>query len=442
MAKFKSWLQTKLSPSEPRRSPGHGQTSAAYQRAANTGSSTTTVFSKSNTSTAYAGSTTTTVLQKPNKHANTSTHARHSIKLKAWAPKATEGLKTPPSASAVADKSFATDEQRAQSLIQYHGTAQKALVWAVERNHKRAIQCLLDRGVKDADPVNFSRCLSVVIGFDDKPLLLRLVDAARDSGDLLTLMRYPDFLYLVDQNVDPGTMTAMLGDLSVTGKDEVMCVAVEHGQNNVVRTLLTHDVDPNRCFNGGSILPMAVSKESGLVVDTLLLHHQTDVNAPGKTYAYQRGHVPAIKVAVTLKTDTLLKSILNGRSVDVNKKDSEGNTALHEAARLGSLNCVQHLLARGADPVAKNDKMQQAVHVAGELGHAACFNHFRTRIGLPAVTAQVFSKDPSSRSGPVNRQMDRRDVPIQNTLWPDRVIYDRRTGERRILPPSEPAYWY
>lgn len=376
-------------------------------------------------------------------------------------------------ASAHGAKKFKTEEKRAQSLIKYHGSAQNALVWAVEKKHQRAISCLLDHGINDAEPAGFRRCLSFSLQQSDHVLLGGLLDAARRSDRLKELLTDSDLLRMVAQNTDNGQLVSLLEGLDGHGKRLVMLTAVEYTISNIVPTLLKIGTDPNDCFYGRSILPRAVLSGYMDNVSALLNFAGTNVNALAKARQNEDCLRPAIEVAAAVqnipaleqllkrgdidvnladsqgnfaivaaaKTGTDIRALallLKHGDIDVNKANSQGNTALHVAAKSGSVRIVKLLLENGANPVRKNLKKKQAIQVAGDEGNEAVFNYFRKSIGLPPVTAEKDNAD----GWYVQSSTGIRRLVVRNTLWPDREVRDRRTGEVRIVTPSEPVYWY
>jgi len=55
---------------------------------------------------------------------------------------------------------------------------------------------------------------------------------------------------------------------------------------------------------------------------------------------------------------------------DVNARQRDGFTPLHEAAQNGDGELVEYLLARGADPAAKLDDGRAVADLARDHGHA------------------------------------------------------------------------
>ncbi len=62
--------------------------------------------------------------------------------------------------------------------------------------------------------------------------------------------------------------------------------------------------------------------------------------------------------------------LLLSQKLDANTQDRDGDTALHDAARFGHAECVDVLVAAGADKSIKNKKGETASDVAEANGHA------------------------------------------------------------------------
>ena len=81
----------------------------------------------------------------------------------------------------------------------------------------------------------------------------------------------------------------------------------------------------------------------------------------------QRGADPDIRSRVGRSTFSMagprMADILGERITPKMKPDTSGNTALHHAARMGHVASVKRLLARGADPSARNAKGETPLHL-------------------------------------------------------------------------------
>ncbi|KAI4159356.1 MAG: hypothetical protein LQ342_006612 [Letrouitia transgressa] len=541
ISKLKIWLKAKLPPSGTSRTDGKEQNSAAYRQATNA------------------------ALHEPAELKNDLTHAnriptsatQRSVILNPLAQPKNTTLQA--SNGRISRSSEATTSKlqkskkgglRTQSLIKYHGGAQKALIWAVEKRHQTAVNCLLDHGINDIQHDEYCHCLSLSLQQSNSALFNRLLVAATASEHLPHLLANPKILRLVVENLSIDRLASLLDALDSHGKQRVMCIAVRNTISFVVPTLLTMNVNPNTCNDGSSILPEAVLALNVDNICALLDHASTDVNALGKTLYEEDCLEPAIVAAVAsaaLDNISTRELLLRYKNIDFNKADSQGNTALHKAtrngwtphvmlllrngadpnktdsggntalhlaanssihnlswlhymrqlidkgadlnktnhqgftalhlaankvsfehpnsldkvkcllemgadidkadvqgntslhaaAKKGSFRLVKLLLKEGANPAKENLKKQKAVDIADEEGHINCSSHIRERMGLPPLQR---SRNPTGwyLENPYADELGA----CQNVLWPDRIIRDNRRREVRIVPPSQPAYWY
>ena len=67
------------------------------------------------------------------------------------------------------------------------------------------------------------------------------------------------------------------------------------------------------------------------------------------------------------------------RGASSDKKDSEGNTALHMAAVTDKLECVKLLVKNKADVGTSNNKGQNALHVAAQYGSVSVLSYLASK---------------------------------------------------------------
>jgi len=119
--------------------------------------------------------------------------------------------------------------------------------------------------------------------------------------------------------------------------------------------------------NFTGVTPLAKAIESGrpdvLSTVQLLLKHRADANI-----ADVNGNTPLIK-AVKSGNLELVKCLVGYSSTDVNRQNSEKNTALHEAAFKGSKELVDVLIAAGADVNKQNSSGKTPLHRAVSGNH-------------------------------------------------------------------------
>ena len=133
----------------------------------------------------------------------------------------------------------------------------------------------------------------------------------------------------------------------------LMVAAKRWGFGEVLRTLLAHGADANaRDVNRRTALDNALCSEDADNV-RLLLEGGAKVNQPGLlSYVIRR----------CMNREILRVMIEHG--ADVNMRDEEGDTALHEAVDMSSAETVWLLLKAGADPNARNKRGESPMSLA------------------------------------------------------------------------------
>ena len=72
---------------------------------------------------------------------------------------------------------------------------------------------------------------------------------------------------------------------------------------------------------------------------------------------------PSLQVLILQGRDEEAKNLFI-TDINVNQLDSDRNTALHAAAAMGSVDMVDYLLAKGADPSIRNKDGNTPIHIA------------------------------------------------------------------------------
>ena len=65
----------------------------------------------------------------------------------------------------------------------------------------------------------------------------------------------------------------------------------------------------------------------------------------------------------------IVKLLLERGGIELNRRDAEGNTALHYVCRLGFRDLAALLLDRGADPSQANNRSETPLHTAARSGN-------------------------------------------------------------------------
>lgn len=100
--------------------------------------------------------------------------------------------------------------------------------------------------------------------------------------------------------------------------------------------------------------------------------------------------------------------------VDVDVRDSKGNTALLWAARTGNHKVIKYLLSKGADPLAQNKAGESALDAASASDHE--WNPAKKLIlqdlleAMPNVPANDFNHAALTRDTPVSKPLDFKNI--------------------------------
>jgi hypothetical protein len=183
--------------------------------------------------------------------------------------------------------------------------------------------------------------------------------------------------------------------VAVAGAYEDFVKAVEQNDASVVQRLLQRGMDPNtRDEHGQPALTLALRGEAFPVAEALLASPQLDVNATNAA-----GETPLMMAALKGQTAWIARLLERGarlqqpgwspvlyaasgpepkalallldKGAPVNARSPNGSTPLMMAARYGSEQSVDLLLARGADPSAVNDRQLSAADFARQGGREA-----------------------------------------------------------------------
>ncbi|KAH7947100.1 hypothetical protein HPB52_007531 [Rhipicephalus sanguineus] len=221
------------------------------------------------------------------------------------------------------------------------------LHYAVENNHIEIVRFLLEKGV---DP----NCSS------STGLTALHLAAMRGGVPMCQLL------------MDHGAATDVLAD----GNKTPLFLAATNDRPRIVAFLLDKGAGiEDRDVEGNSPLLGAVDSGSVEVV-RLLLDRGADIDSRNND---DRN---VLHMAVLSKNEDVLQLLLavKGSEQLINRKDCDGDTPLHHAARNAFLDIVQILLKRGARASAKNSSEETTLH-------AACHYNF------PNVVREIVKQD-------------------------------------------------
>jgi ankyrin repeat protein len=201
-----------------------------------------------------------------------------------------------------------------------------------------------------ATPENAQRVLKLRgYNFDEKSFF-----AAAQARDALALNAF------FDAGINPNAQNS-------EGRT-VLIAAAARGELDVVRVLLSHNVDVNVKDNRGyTALAHAIEARYPEVEEALLSRPELDPNVGGLLNR-------PILLAYVWRDNQKAAERLLALGADVKLVDADGDTALHGAAETGNVEIIRLLLDKGADVNAKNKEG-----------------------GTPLMWAAVFGNDEAAR---------------------------------------------
>ena len=222
------------------------------------------------------------------------------------------------------------------------------------------------------------------------------VNASSDSGTPLIAAIQFNSYELVDYLIEHGANVKLS---TKDGNTPLMAMMSRYFGNNSdeaedrIRVLVKAGVDPNaKNKNGQTALSLAVSSRRKDAIPVLFElganpeAPDTQGNTPLRAAFYDpetfkilldNGANPNAKVGgMTLLQQALIQNnqqiiplLLASKKLDINGKNSEGETPLHFAVNRNNVTDIQPLLVRGADPNAVNNRMETPLIKAARLGY-------------------------------------------------------------------------
>lgn len=260
----------------------------------------------------------------------------------------------------------------AASVVRSSGCGQTALHYAAESGHEVMVRRLLDHGVADCADTSGRWAIHHAAAKGHESVIRQLVlKSGRPYETVLT----------------------RLGDTALHN-------AAQYGHMNVVRVLLDEfHWDVNFAGQGLKTPLHIAAAMNDRRLAKLLLEHKADTmlrNADGE--------VPA-EVAYNLDQDPdWIRMVKLIESANIHILCPDGETALHRAARLGSVKMVRSLLNSGAHIDAQDKGGRTPLHcaytaeVAFELLQRGADDSLKTRSGLRAIDMSRGVEDDRSRS--------------------------------------------
>ena len=190
------------------------------------------------------------------------------------------------------------------------------------------------------------------------PLEMALTEKNRSVLATLAPFLSPALIKAVELN-QPNKVAAILdAGLSPNQQDEAsgeypLHLAARKGNNDMVTLLLAKAAYPDLVSDNKKLTP----------VEEALNHHQHST----VMLLLNKGGSDVWFSAARNKKEGLIDRLISA-GVSVNRVDSQGETALHKAAKYGSLNVVRVLLCGGADKSLKNRDGKKAYQLARSKG--------------------------------------------------------------------------
>ena len=136
----------------------------------------------------------------------------------------------------------------------------------------------------------------------------------------------------------------------------MLCTAAYHGNLEIIKLLISRGVDVN-CDEDGETALLTAVRGAQTEATRMLIENGADV------HARLPGGESALHQAVTTDQATKMESTLENldqllrKGLEIETRDNDGRTVLHEASFYGRVNLLNGLIVRGANINAK-DKWQ------------------------------------------------------------------------------------
>lgn len=139
--------------------------------------------------------------------------------------------------------------------------------------------------------------------------------------------------------------------------NEIFDVAASHRRINVVKLLLkrAHQLDINAPCYGSTFLESAARSGHLDIVSLLLEDPRLVVHASGTSELHEAVHTDGVYPYRTTKSADVLKRLASDGRFDIEARNAESRTVLHQAVHNGFLEAVQYLLGTGSVDVNSQD---------------------------------------------------------------------------------------
>ena len=173
-----------------------------------------------------------------------------------------------------------------------------------------------------------------------------------------------------------------------------LAIALELGRSDAAALLIKSGADLYACVSAGS------SRKLYHLLENQFYHPLVQcLLKEGARLPLDAGFVQVLLCsAVQTADEPLLKTLLEGYEVDVNKEDHLGSTALHYACQGGNTAIVDLLLDYGASATVQDSTGKTAVHIGCARGHLDVLAQILTGVKALDVSRLLNQQDISGRT--------------------------------------------
>ncbi len=259
-----------------------------------------------------------------------------------------------------------------ENLENKNNRGRTALMLAAANNHKNIVVLLLNQGA-DINTTDNKGWTPLMVAADTGHIaIVKLLLLNRTEEDLESKNIYGSTALIIAASKGHKDVVELLlqngADINTTNKDlyTPLILAAANGHIEVVRLLLSKNKKnlESKNMNGSTALIIAASKGHKDVVE-LLLQAGADINTITFNQTRALGIAASIGEIETL--ETIFK--LRAKTLEIEHKNSQGNTALALAAYYGQSQALEFLIKKGGEIETVNEKGNTPLITAVENNH-------------------------------------------------------------------------
>lgn len=270
-----------------------------------------------------------------------------------------------------------------------------ALMFAAQENHCPVINILLEHGA-DINKGNTKGTTALRFAVAEghmeavKCLLsnpqIKIDQVGTDGGTALSLAVFYNNCPMITILLEHG---ADINKIVLESGIPVLALAVAQGHMEAVKCLLSNPrIKIDQPSNGGLTALMHAAQDNNCPMITILLEYGADVNKDTPMYgdtallfAVDEGHMEAVKC------------LLNNPYIAIDQQNKKGTTALSAAINTKNKLMIKELLDAGADPEFVNKfgvtPRNNAIKIIYPEGYAAAIQSAATRFPQPSITSDA-----------------------------------------------------